>query len=172
VQKMIETLMLRNLQEVFGEGDPTRRTAAVAGLYTGALFSCRSAATLDGMRWIASRANCARDIQTSSMRRIVPHRLFRTQGESHGASRAEPRQSELLAARSLRATSSCRIRSSSCQEAFPLALCQLQSRKTTAKRRHHDQREHPATASRHLTARDPDRSGLSGSDQQGWPGSH
>ena len=49
-----------------------------------ALFSCRSAATLDGMRWIASRANCARDIQTSSMCRIAPHRLFRTQGVGQG----------------------------------------------------------------------------------------
>jgi hypothetical protein len=50
-----------------------------------ALFSCRSAATLDGMRWIASRANCARGIHTLSMRRIASHRLFRTQGESPGA---------------------------------------------------------------------------------------
>jgi hypothetical protein len=49
------------------------------------LSSCRSAATSDEMRWIASRANCARDIQTSSIRRTVPHRLFRLQGEFHGA---------------------------------------------------------------------------------------
>jgi SnoaL-like domain len=31
---IIETLLLRNLQEVFGEGDPTRRRAAVEKLYT------------------------------------------------------------------------------------------------------------------------------------------
>jgi hypothetical protein len=30
----IETLLLRNLQEVFGEGDPTRRRAAISELYT------------------------------------------------------------------------------------------------------------------------------------------
>jgi hypothetical protein len=34
VQKTIETLLLRNLQEVFGEGEPTRRSAAIAELYT------------------------------------------------------------------------------------------------------------------------------------------
>ena len=34
MQKTIETLLLRNLQEVFGEGDPTRRRAAIAELYT------------------------------------------------------------------------------------------------------------------------------------------
>ncbi len=32
---IIETLLLRNLQEVFGEGDPTRRRAAIEELYTG-----------------------------------------------------------------------------------------------------------------------------------------
>jgi hypothetical protein len=31
---IIETLLLRNLQEVFGEGDPTRRRAAIERLYT------------------------------------------------------------------------------------------------------------------------------------------
>ena len=30
----IETLLLRNLQEVFGEGDPARRRAAIEELYT------------------------------------------------------------------------------------------------------------------------------------------
>jgi hypothetical protein len=30
----IETLLTRNLQEVFGEGDPARRRAAIADLYT------------------------------------------------------------------------------------------------------------------------------------------
>ncbi len=30
----IEALLLRNLQEVFGEGDPTRRRAAISELYT------------------------------------------------------------------------------------------------------------------------------------------
>ena len=34
MQRTIETLLLRNLQEVFGEGDPTRRGAAIAELYT------------------------------------------------------------------------------------------------------------------------------------------
>ena len=34
MQKTIETLLLRNLREVFGEGDPTRRSAAIAELYT------------------------------------------------------------------------------------------------------------------------------------------
>jgi hypothetical protein len=34
MQKTVETLLLRNLQEVFGEGDPTRRRAAIAELYT------------------------------------------------------------------------------------------------------------------------------------------
>jgi hypothetical protein len=33
VQEIIETFLLRNLQEVFGEGDPTRRRAAIAELY-------------------------------------------------------------------------------------------------------------------------------------------
>jgi hypothetical protein len=31
---IIETLLLRNLQEVFGEGDPTRRRAGIERLYT------------------------------------------------------------------------------------------------------------------------------------------
>ena len=31
---IIETLLLRNLQEVFGEGDPAHRRAAIAELYT------------------------------------------------------------------------------------------------------------------------------------------
>jgi len=31
---IIETLLLRNLQEVFGENDPTRRRAAIEKLYT------------------------------------------------------------------------------------------------------------------------------------------
>ena len=31
---IIETLLLRNLQEVFGEGDAARRRAAIAELYT------------------------------------------------------------------------------------------------------------------------------------------
>jgi hypothetical protein len=31
---LIETLLLRNLQEVFGEGDPARRRAAIEDLYT------------------------------------------------------------------------------------------------------------------------------------------
>ena len=31
---IIEKLLLRNLQEVFGEGDPTRRRAAIEELYT------------------------------------------------------------------------------------------------------------------------------------------
>jgi hypothetical protein len=31
---IIETLLLRNLQEVFGEGDPERRRSAVEELYT------------------------------------------------------------------------------------------------------------------------------------------
>ena len=30
----IETLLLRNLQEVFGQGDPVRRRAAIDELYT------------------------------------------------------------------------------------------------------------------------------------------
>jgi hypothetical protein len=34
VQEIIETFLLRNLQEVFGEGDPTRRRAAITELYT------------------------------------------------------------------------------------------------------------------------------------------
>ena len=32
--KAIETLLIRNLPEVFGEGDPTRRRAAIGELYT------------------------------------------------------------------------------------------------------------------------------------------
>jgi hypothetical protein len=31
---IIETLLLRNLQEVFGEGDPAHRRAAISELYT------------------------------------------------------------------------------------------------------------------------------------------
>jgi hypothetical protein len=31
---IIETLLLRNLQEVFGEGDPERRRSAIEELYT------------------------------------------------------------------------------------------------------------------------------------------
>jgi hypothetical protein len=86
VQEIIETFLLRNLQEVFGEGDPTRRRAAIAELYTEDCVVLLPIGRYVGpMRWIASRANCAQDIQTSSIRRIVPHRLFRLQGESHGA---------------------------------------------------------------------------------------
>jgi SnoaL-like domain len=34
MSKIIETLLLRNLQEVFGEGDTERRRSAIAELYT------------------------------------------------------------------------------------------------------------------------------------------
>src|SRR5258707_12904697 len=34
MSNIIETLLLRNLQEVFGEGDPARRRAAISELYT------------------------------------------------------------------------------------------------------------------------------------------
>jgi SnoaL-like domain len=34
MSKIIETLLLRNLQEVFGEGDPERRRSAIEQLYT------------------------------------------------------------------------------------------------------------------------------------------
>ena len=34
VSDIIETLLLRNLQEVFGAGDPERRRAAIEELYT------------------------------------------------------------------------------------------------------------------------------------------
>src|ERR1700686_3585773 len=34
MSNMIETLLLRNLQEVFGEGDPERRRSAIEQLYT------------------------------------------------------------------------------------------------------------------------------------------
>jgi hypothetical protein len=34
LSNIIETLLLRNLQEVFGEGDPDRRRSAIERLYT------------------------------------------------------------------------------------------------------------------------------------------
>ena len=34
MSNIIETLLLRNLQEVFGEGDPARRRSAIEQLYT------------------------------------------------------------------------------------------------------------------------------------------
>jgi len=34
MSNMIETLLLRNLQEVFGEGDSERRRSAIEQLYT------------------------------------------------------------------------------------------------------------------------------------------
>ena len=34
MSNIIETLLLRNLQEVFGEGDPERRRSAIEELYT------------------------------------------------------------------------------------------------------------------------------------------
>ena len=37
---IIETLLLRNLQEVFGEGDPAHRRAAIEELYTEG-FCCK-----------------------------------------------------------------------------------------------------------------------------------
>ena len=47
---IIETLQLRNLQEVFGEGDPTRRRAAIEDLYTEDCVVLLPTAAMSGTR--------------------------------------------------------------------------------------------------------------------------
>ena len=83
---IIETLLLRNLQEVFGEGDPARRRAAIEDFYAEvASFSCPLAAMLGARRSTRSPANCAPVIRPSSTRRTPPRRWSRTVVASPGA---------------------------------------------------------------------------------------
>jgi len=48
----IHELLLRNLQEVFGEGDPTKRRSAIKELYTDDCCMCLQVASLATKRWI------------------------------------------------------------------------------------------------------------------------
>ena len=82
---IIETLLLRNLQEVFGEGDPTRRRAAIEKLYTEDCAVLLPSAVMSATQHsIGSPASCAPLIQTSSTRHMARHRPFKTAGASHG----------------------------------------------------------------------------------------
>ncbi len=67
----IHELLNRNLQEVFGEGDATRRRAAIEELYTD---DCILEAPPDATRWISLRRACARLILTSRIRLTASRR--------------------------------------------------------------------------------------------------
>ena len=83
---IIETLLLRNLQEVFGEGDPTRRRAAIEELYTEDCTVFFPSAVMSATQHsIRLPVSCAPVIRTSSTRRIARHRPFKTAGALHGA---------------------------------------------------------------------------------------
>jgi hypothetical protein len=83
---IIETLLLRNLQEVFGEGDPTRRRAAAKDYTPKTVrFFFPSAVMSAARHSIRLPASCAPVIRASSTRPIARHRPFRTQGHSRGA---------------------------------------------------------------------------------------
>ena len=70
---IIETLLLRNLQEVFGEGDPTRRRAAIEELYTEDCMVLLPIGRYVGHRHSTrSPASCAPVIRASSTRRTSP----------------------------------------------------------------------------------------------------
>ena len=60
MSNMIETLLLRNLQEVFGEGDPERRRSAIDS-YTPkiAWSTCLSASTTGTTHSTESAVSCA-----------------------------------------------------------------------------------------------------------------
>jgi hypothetical protein len=73
----IETLLLRNLQEVFGEGDPAHRRAAIAEFSPKVVTSATR-------RWIRSPANCGPVIRASSTRRTAPPKRFRMGDASRG----------------------------------------------------------------------------------------
>ena len=77
------TLLLRNLQEVFGEGDPTRRRPAIEKPYT----EDGTVLLLIG-RYVGHAAldqvAVAPVIRASSTRHIARHRPFKTAGASHG----------------------------------------------------------------------------------------
>jgi len=82
---IIETLLLRNLQEVFGEGDPARRRAAIAELYTEDCTVLLAIGRYVGHgRWIRLPANCGPVIRASSTHRIAPRKRFRMGDASRG----------------------------------------------------------------------------------------
>jgi hypothetical protein len=63
----ISTLLKRNLQDVFGEGDPERRRAAIDEIYTEdvVFYDPSKGATVAATRSIASQAPSGRPIPTS-----------------------------------------------------------------------------------------------------------
>jgi hypothetical protein len=83
---IIETLLLRNLQEVFGEGDLTRRRAAIENYTPKTVRFFFPSAVMSATRHsIRSPVSCAPVIRASSTRHIARHGPFKTAGVSHGA---------------------------------------------------------------------------------------
>jgi hypothetical protein len=81
---IIETLLLRNLQEVFGEGDLVDAPPSKNYTPKTVRFFFPSAVMSATQHSIGSPASCAPLIQTSSTRHMARHRPFKTAGASHG----------------------------------------------------------------------------------------
>ena len=87
---IIETLLLRNLREVFGEGDPAQRRAAIEELYTEDCTVLLPIGRYVGHRALDQVAGELRAaIRASSTHRTAPRKRFRM-GD---ASRGDPGQS-------------------------------------------------------------------------------
>ncbi len=72
----IETLLNRNLPEVFGEGDPARRRVAIQELYTeDVCCACRPALSSVTTHWTSSPAISERRIPTMFIRLMARPRF-------------------------------------------------------------------------------------------------
>ena len=82
----IESLLNRNLQEVFGEGDPVRRRAAIAKIYTeDCVLYVPSALLLVTTHWTNSPAISERRIPITCIRPMARRRSCTIQGGWRGA---------------------------------------------------------------------------------------
>jgi hypothetical protein len=77
----IHELLLRNLQEVFGEGDPTKRRSAIKEpTRMTVCYMSPQVPSLGTMPSINLQATCALRIPTSPTRPMLLPKLFRTPG--------------------------------------------------------------------------------------------
>ena len=90
----IHELLIRNLQEVFGEGDADRRRVAIDELYTDdCILDAPPGFLSGGTPWTSSRETCARLILISSIRHTASRRRSTTPAVCRGAPvRAERRR--------------------------------------------------------------------------------
>ena len=86
MSEKIRELLLRNLQEVFGEGDPTKRYSAIKELYTDdCVVYVPPVFFMDTMNSINSQATCEQRILILPTRPTILRRPFIMLGGWHGA---------------------------------------------------------------------------------------